>query len=47
MTYNKHPLYTFVGDAGKRGATKGEGLTAFGAKWYVVAAKGTARTGRY
>jgi len=47
VTYNKHPLYTFVGDAGKRGATKGEGLNAFGAKWYVVAAKGTARTGTY
>jgi hypothetical protein len=47
VTYNKHPLYTFVGDAGKRGATKGEGLDAFGAKWYVVAAKGTERTGSY
>ncbi len=47
MTYNKHPLYTFVGDAGKRGSTNGQGLTAFGAKWYVVAAKGTARIGRY
>ena len=44
VTYNKHPLYTFVGDEGKRGATKGEGLDAFGAKWYVVAAKGTERT---
>jgi predicted lipoprotein with Yx(FWY)xxD motif len=47
VTYNGHPLYTFVGDNGKPGATKGEGLSAFGAKWYVVAAKGTARTGRY
>ena len=47
MTYNKHPLYRFLGDAGKRGSTKGEGLTAFGAKWYVVAAKGTEKTGRY
>ena len=47
VTYNKHPLYTFVGDAGKHGSTKGQGLTAFGAKWYVVAAKGTARIGRY
>jgi predicted lipoprotein with Yx(FWY)xxD motif len=47
VTYNKHPLYTFLGDAGKRGSTKGEGLTAFGAKWYVVAAKGTEKTGRY
>jgi predicted lipoprotein with Yx(FWY)xxD motif len=47
VTYNKHPLYTFLGDAGRRGSTKGQGLTAFGAKWYVVAAKGTARIGRY
>jgi predicted lipoprotein with Yx(FWY)xxD motif len=47
VTYNKHPLYTFVGDAGKKGATNGEGLTAFGARWYVVAAKGTAKLGGY
>jgi predicted lipoprotein with Yx(FWY)xxD motif len=47
VTYNKHPLYTFAGDQGKRGATKGEGLDAFGAKWYVVAAKGTEKTGGY
>ena len=47
VTYNKHPLYTFAGDAGKRGATKGQGLNAFGATWYVVAAKGTAKTGGY
>jgi predicted lipoprotein with Yx(FWY)xxD motif len=47
VTYNKHPLYTFVGDQGKRGATTGEGLEAFGAKWYVVAAKGTEKTGGY
>ena len=47
VTYNKHPLYTFVGDKGKRGATTGEGLEAFGAKWYVVAAKGTEKTGGY
>ena len=47
VTYNKHPLYTFLGDAGKRGSTKGEGLTAFGAKWYAVAAKGTEKRGVY
>ena len=47
VTYNKHPLYRFKGDANKVGATKGEGLDAFGARWYVVAAKGTARTGSY
>jgi len=47
VTYNKHPLYTFVADNGKPGSTKGEGIDAFGAKWYVVAAKGTAKTGSY
>jgi predicted lipoprotein with Yx(FWY)xxD motif len=47
VTYNKHPLYTFVGDAGKRGATTGQGLNAFGARWYVLAAKGTAKLGGY
>jgi predicted lipoprotein with Yx(FWY)xxD motif len=47
VTYNKHPLYTFVADKGKHGSTKGEGIDAFGAKWYVVAAKGTEKTGSY
>ena len=47
VTYNKHPLYTFVLDNGKRGSTKGEGMDAFGARWYVVAAKGAERTGSY
>jgi predicted lipoprotein with Yx(FWY)xxD motif len=47
VTYNKHPLYTFVGDKGKRGATTGEGLNAFGARWYVVTAKGTEKRGGY
>jgi predicted lipoprotein with Yx(FWY)xxD motif len=47
VTYNRHPLYTYVADNGKRGSTKGEGLDAFGAKWYVVAAKGTEKTGGY
>ena len=47
VTYNKHPLYTYSGDSGKRGSTKGEGLSAFGARWYVVAAKGTEKTGGY
>jgi predicted lipoprotein with Yx(FWY)xxD motif len=47
VTYNKHPLYTFVADANKPGSTKGEGVDAFGAKWYVLAVKGTSKTGRY
>ena len=28
VTYNNHPLYTFVGDAGRRGATSGGGAPA-------------------
>jgi predicted lipoprotein with Yx(FWY)xxD motif len=41
VTYDKHPLYTFAGDK-QPGQTNGEGLSAFGAKWYAVSAKGTA-----
>jgi predicted lipoprotein with Yx(FWY)xxD motif len=47
VTYNKHPLYTFVADKGKRGSHKGEGLNDFGGRWYVVTAKGTAKRGGY
>ena len=39
VTYAGHPLYTFVGDK-RSGQTSGEGLTNFGAGWYVVAASG-------
>ena len=39
VTYGGPPLYTFAGDAGP-GATKGEGLDQFGAKWYVLAPSG-------
>jgi predicted lipoprotein with Yx(FWY)xxD motif len=41
LTYNKHPLYTYKLDT-SAGQTKGEGLTAFGAKWYAVSATGNA-----
>ena len=41
LTYNKHPLYTYSLDT-RAGQTKGEGLTAFGAKWYAVSANGKA-----
>jgi len=41
LTYNKHPLYSFVLDK-TAGQTNGEGNVAFGAKWYAVSAKGTA-----
>jgi len=40
VTYNHHPLYTFVKDT-RKGQTSGEGLDAFGAEWYAVSAAGT------
>ena len=39
VTYNGHPLYFFVSDA-KPGETNGEGSTAFGAGWDVLAPSG-------
>jgi predicted lipoprotein with Yx(FWY)xxD motif len=39
VTYNHHPLYTFVKDT-KKGQTKGEGVDAFGAAWYLVSPAG-------
>src|ERR1700733_12339693 len=43
VTYNGHPLYLFVKDTGA-GQTTGQGLTAFGAPWYVLSAAGDAIT---
>ena len=40
VTYNHHPLYTFVTDTGK-GQTNGEEVNAFGAEWYAVSTAGT------
>ena len=39
VTYNGHPLYTYTADQGP-GETNGQGVTAFGAPWYVVAPSG-------
>jgi len=39
VTYNHHPLYTFVKDT-KKGQTHGEAFSAFGAKWYAVSPAG-------
>jgi len=39
VTYNHHPLYTFVRDT-KKGQTNGEEVNVFGAEWYAVSASG-------
>jgi predicted lipoprotein with Yx(FWY)xxD motif len=39
VTYNGHPLYTFIMDK-KSGDTNGEGFTAFGGRWFVVSPAG-------
>ena len=44
VTYNRHPLYYYVGDQGP-GETNGQGLNQFGALWYVLAPNGNAITG--
>ena len=40
VVYNHHPLYRFVADT-KAGDTNGQGLTAFGASWFVVSPAGS------
>ena len=39
VTYNGHPLYTFVGDK-KPGEGNGNDTTAFGAQWYALLGNG-------
>src|SRR5438552_5957672 len=39
VTYNGHPLYYFVSDR-KPGQTTGQGVTQFGAPWWVLSAAG-------
>jgi predicted lipoprotein with Yx(FWY)xxD motif len=41
VTYARHPLYTFANDA-RAGSTNGEGIFAFGAKWFALSARGKA-----
>jgi predicted lipoprotein with Yx(FWY)xxD motif len=41
LSYAGHPLYYFVGDS-KPGQTRGQGLSQFGAKWFVLDAAGAA-----
>jgi len=40
VTYHGHPLYFFVNDK-KAGATSGEGLKAFGGKWFALSPAGS------
>ena len=44
VTYDGHPLYTFVGDSGPD-QTSGQGNDGFGAKWWLVAPSGAQITG--
>jgi predicted lipoprotein with Yx(FWY)xxD motif len=39
VTYDRHPLYTFVKDT-KKGQTNGEEVDAFGAEWYALSPAG-------
>ncbi len=41
VTYHGHPLYFFAGDR-RAGQTRGEGLSAFGGRWYAVSTAGRA-----
>jgi predicted lipoprotein with Yx(FWY)xxD motif len=46
VTYNGHPLYRFVADH-KPGDTNGQGVSAFGARWYAVNVAGRRLGGGY
>jgi predicted lipoprotein with Yx(FWY)xxD motif len=45
VTYNGHPLYRFQADQ-NAGDTNGQGVSAFGAAWYVVSPAGSAITAK-
>ena len=45
VTYNGHPLYSFLGD-NTPSATNGQGVKAFGAAWFAVSPAGNAVTKR-
>jgi predicted lipoprotein with Yx(FWY)xxD motif len=44
VTYNGHPVYLFSDDQ-RPGDTNGEGLTAFGGRWYAVSPAGNQVSG--
>jgi hypothetical protein len=39
LTYNGHPLYTFVND-NQPGDTNGEGINAYGGSWFALSPAG-------
>jgi len=39
VTYRRHPLYRYAGDA-KKGQTNGQGLNTSGGKWWVLSPSG-------
>jgi predicted lipoprotein with Yx(FWY)xxD motif len=43
VTYNGHPLYLYVGDS-KAGDATGQGIDAFGARWYALSPSGSTVT---
>ena len=45
VTYNGHPLYLYAGDE-KAGDTRGQGLTDYGASWYVLTPAGQQVSGQ-
>jgi predicted lipoprotein with Yx(FWY)xxD motif len=44
VTYQGHPLYLYEGDQ-KPGDTNGQGITAFGARWYALTPAGNQVSG--
>jgi predicted lipoprotein with Yx(FWY)xxD motif len=46
VTYKGHPLYTYSGDQ-KAGDTNGQGVSAYGARWYAVSPSGKRVGSRY
>jgi predicted lipoprotein with Yx(FWY)xxD motif len=44
VTYNGHPVYTFTGDQNP-GDTSGQGVNAFGARWYALSPAGNQVSG--
>jgi predicted lipoprotein with Yx(FWY)xxD motif len=37
---DRHPLYYYAGDSGRKRSAKGDGITSFGGRWHVVKAAG-------